>query len=298
MADQAQAAGTIDPNSVYGQILDRAVLIVADLRGLAAQSVADVYATQVIGFLETPILEKIANTREQTDDQTLDAAIFQLLFVMAALVIDPTIIPYDPNEVTELMSPESEEEINQLLLASTIGYAITNGATGYTGLMRLLPTEAQTDVREEFSWEDAFLMGLMVHLAWSFFPTASERDQGFLLQHYLYRGIITGVPVRAWLSDTFTEPLTGSKATQYVQALLNSVELIPSNANLLGAKKLSEITHDFISAAVRETIPTLAQEKFLKNWYDTSVEGEKCRAWLRDVLTIVYKLQTNTIHRV
>lgn len=297
LAEQAQVNTVNDPESLYGQIVDRAVLIIDDLRGIALESVANVYATQVIGFLDTSVFEKIVNTREQTDENVLNTAMFQLLFVMAALVIDPTIVPYDPSEIAELINPESQQEVNQLILASTIGYVITTGVTGYTGLMRLLPTEAQTDIGEAFTWEDAFLLGIMVHLAWSFFPNASERDQVFLLQHYVYRAIVMGVPVRTWLAYTFTEPMSGAKATQCVQALLNSVELIPNNTNLFGAKKFSEVTHDYISAAVRETIPTLAQEKYLKNWYDTSTEGEQYRTWLRDALTIVYKLQTNTIHR-
>lgn len=299
LVEEAHMSSEGDVMTVYEQNIFRASSILKYLYDVVPQSAADLFATQVISFLETPILEQLVKQKENLGTEDQETMARELFYIASVFNIEPDQVPYSPEEINAFLSDEeTEEEMLPPFLACTVGYAMRINKPGYTALMRLLPTEPQLDVQEQFDWEDAFLLGVMIHLAWSFFSTASERDRIFILQHYLYRGIVLGVPVRAWLTQSFTSALPGSTATQYVQALLNSVELVPVDTHLTQSKKLSEVSHDFIAAAVRETIPTLAQEKYLAPWYGNTPEAEPYRAWLRDTLTIVYKLQTNTIHRV
>lgn len=298
MVREAELSGAPSATGLYEEIIFRASLILGFLYDVPAKSALDLFSTQVLSFFTTPVLEQVVAKKALASEEDLQDIAEQMLYVAATFGVEPDLVPYSPAEINDFITnANSEVEVIPPLLANTIGHAMMVDMPEYTVIMRLLPTEPQTTLSELFAWEDAFILGINLHLAWSFFPTASERDRIFILQHYLYRAIVLGVPVQTWLRQTFSEPIAGPVATQYVQALLGSFELVPMNTNANLQKKLSEVTRDFISTVVREAIPTLAQEKFLKNWYDTSSKGEVYRAWLRSTLGIVYKLQTNTIHR-
>jgi len=295
---ESELSGEPSATGLYEEIIFRASLILGFLYDVPAKSALDLFCTQVLSFYTTPVLTQVVASKARASQEDLQDVAEQMLYVAATFGVEPEIVPYTPAEINDFISNlDSEVEIIPPLLANTIGHAMMIDVPEYTVIMRLLPTEPQTTLEELFSWEDAFILGISIHLAWSYFPTASERDRIFILQHYLYRALVLGVPVQTWLAQTFTAAIPGAVATQYVQALLSSSELIPMNTAANLNKKFSEVAREFISVVVRETIPTLAQEKFLKNWYDTSATGEVYRAWLRGALSVVYKLQTNTIHR-
>lgn len=298
LVQEAELESKPSTTGLYEEIIFRAGLILGFLNDVPVKSALDLFSTQVLSFFTTPILNQVVVGKANASEADLQDVAEQMLYVAATFGVEPDITPYTPAEINDFISnPESEVDIVPPLMAHTIGHAIMIDVPEYTVIMRLLPTEPQTTLEELFSWEDAFILGISLHLAWSYFPTASERDRIFMLQHYVYRAVVLGVPVSTWLTQTFTQAISGAIATQYVQALMSSAELIPLNTAANLNKKMSEVTKEFISTVVREPIPTLAQEKFLKNWYDTSTVGEVYRAWLRSTLSIVYKLQTNTIHR-
>ena len=295
--NEAKDADLSEGDNPYGELVGRAALIISDLYSIVPQSAADIFANQIIGLIETRPLERVVARKETAAIEDLARIALQLLFVSAALVIEPAAMPYEADEITEILKTDSKIELDPLLLAATFGKQIITGEAGRSILLRLLPMETDMATTELFRWEDAFLNAIGIHLAWSLFASATDRDRGYILQHYTYRGIVCGVPVRSWLAAAYNVKTSQISSTQFVQALLSSIELVPLNAGLIETKKLSDITHEFISVAVRETIPTLAQEKYLTTWYDSSPEGQIFRGWLRDTLTIVYKLQTNTINK-
>ncbi len=299
LVNEADPSVVGDETSVYGENVYRAKLIVEFAGKQVSKSLPDLFVTQVVGLIETPFLERVVNDKTASTPVDLGTLATELFYVTSALNVEPDLAFYNEAEINDLVNPNPvmDFELSEAILAATIGRAMLYDMPGSNSLMRFLPTAPQTDLHEPYEWVDMFVIATIIHLAWSFFPNASEKDRIFILQHYVYRGILMGVPVRAWLLQSFNSALSGNLSTQYTQALLSSVEIVPTDTSLNGMKKLGQVTHDFISAAVRETIPTLAQEKFLATWYDSSAEGELYRAWLRDTLTIVYKLQTNTIHR-
>lgn len=292
--------GNIDSNQNYsegkaGDLVQSVAMILAVVDGVEPASFADIFAAAVIGYIDTGLLQFFTEHVESMASEDQDELGIQLLFVAAALGGIQNLTPYSPEELTAHTNGEVKG-FDPVTVALTLGYATVSGETAYEPvIMRILSRHPDHDAITGYEWTDAFLYSLTIHAGWRFFSTAQERDQHYLLQHYFYQAVMNRVPVQDWLRLSFPAGLPPMKINSVLQPLLASSEEVPLNVDLDDSKKFGEVIHDYISTISREAIPTLAQEKFLNQWYGTEEEGEKYREWLRSALSTVYRIQTNTL---
>lgn len=294
----------VEPDSVsatttFGNILVYSALILPALRSVEPGSLADSYATQVLGYIDTELLERIASDpanamgNEDMVEDVNELAI-ELLHCGAALGVVGDIMPYTIEELTNIAN-NTTAEFSYAILAVTIGYAIMNGDKAYGPvLIRLLTSNKDEELETSYEWIYAFILGLLIHGAWSYFSEASDHEQQIILQRYFYYGIVMGVPVQSWLNVAFK---TNSKLMSHLlmQKLSSSQEVIPQDTTLSKGIDFASVIRDYISALSQNSIPTLAAEKFLSGWYGTDTASNHYRAWLRSALATVYRLQTRNL---
>lgn len=290
------APDNFDPDSTVFSLYADASGIVSALSNISGESATTAFVNQVLSYLDASLIDQVtANITAQTyDSEAIDELALHLMFVAAALNVSAEAEPYTADELAAELKSE-DYELDPLLTAATVGRAIMTGEAGYAGIWRLIPPDMGLDLLEPFEWIDAFLFGLMIHTAWSDFPTASERDRQYILQHFFYRAIVSNIPVRAWLSASYPTGLPAGASNALLQPLLSSIEVVPVETYLETKKVLGEVIHEYISLVAREAIPTLALEKYIKTWYVGMPLENQYRLWLRETLATVHHLQTNTL---
>lgn len=285
----------IQPETIQETVQGYLAMIWVALKEITPKSIDDAYVTQVFSFLDTALLEKIATqltTASEADWQELGK---QALYVATAMGVVSEIKPYSPEEFTALLD-DAGAVFHESHVIVTLGYIILTGDPSYSSqIMRLLSQDYNPDLSFGYEWVDALMMGLLIHAAWQYFPTLSERDRQYLLQRFFYRAIISSVPVRDWLAQTYESRIDSTQVNALFQPLLASLELVPTNIDLSANKKFGEIMKEFITVVSREQISTLAQEQFLNKWYVNTPTGQLFRAWLRESLGIINRIQTNTL---
>ncbi|OGH64094.1 MAG: hypothetical protein A2821_02270 [Candidatus Magasanikbacteria bacterium RIFCSPHIGHO2_01_FULL_41_23] len=275
-------------------VVEYAALILSGLRDLEPRGLADSYVTQVLGFIDTKLVEQVATDPAKSASNDLNELAVELLHSAAAIGVVEEITPYTVEELTEIIN-SSDVDFNHAILAFTIGYAIVSGEKDYGSLlMHILMNHKDEELQTPYEWMDAFLLGLLIHSAWSYFPDATDREQQFILQHYFYYAIIMGVPVQSWLNVAFA---ANPKLLPHIlmQKLSSSQEVIPENSGLSSSADFANVIRDYMSAVNQNSIPTLAAEKFLGKWYGNDAQGNQYRLWLRAALGTAYRLQTRNL---
>lgn len=288
----------VDPNTEMNtalqNVLGYAAIIMDGLTRVEQGTLSDVYSTQVLSYVSTELLERLADNPFGAAAEDLAELGVQLLHVTAALGLMEDSAPYAPDEITEIMNAGSGG-FNEAILAHTVGYAIASGDTAYGPvLLKLLTMNKDEDLRTPYEWLDAFLLGLLIHAAWSYFPDATDRDREYIVQHYFYYAIVSGVAVRSWLSVAFAEHPELSHTT-LMQKLSLSQEIIPEDITLNRGVEFANVVRQYVTVINQNTIPTLAAEKFLGKWYGTDAVSGIYRDWLRDALSAAYRLQTGNL---
>lgn len=137
-----------------------------------------------------------------------------------------------------------------------------------------------------YNWDAAVVFVLSLHAAYYRFSFLSEEKQLFLLRHYFYRAIATGVPVREKLSEALYETRTviayAARCKQYLDVLEANDEEIPMGDTVsvwknLVQKYLQEVQGDF---TLEEK-----QRKFVHTIY-TDAGSEQYQAWLFDAIAV------------
>ncbi len=283
----------LNSDSKLATLVGYAALILQPMSDITSKSLDDVLVTHLIGFIDTPLLEKVANNLRGANEAELDELGAQLLYVAAAMGQIEDAKPYSPEELNAVLSG-GDVKFHETLVLVTLSYIILNGDQAYLPFIMKFLAQDNYDLATEYEWIEAFMISLFIHAAWQFFPALSVKDRQYILQRYFYRAVASGVPVKDWLGFSY-EIVTGAEVNTIFQPLLASLELVPADIDLLTTKKFSDIMKEFITVISREQISTLAQEQYLNKWYPNTASGQLFRSWLRESLNTVYRIQTNTL---
>ena len=294
LLEKLDADETFATDAVSG-VLQYATLIMSALEAVESKQLSDVFASAVVSYIDTGLLDILLKHSTEMGTEDIDELGVQLLYVAAALGALPEVVPYSATELFTHTNGETKG-LHPATVALTLGYATISQEPAYqTVIMRILSRHPDHNAVTGYEWVDAFLYSLTIHAGWSYFATSPERDQHYLLQHYFYQAVMNRVPIQDWLRVAFPGGLPPMKINSVLQPLLASSEEVPVTVDLDSSKKFNEVIKEYISAISREAIPTLAQEKFLNQWYGADEEGEVLREWLRTALNAIYRIQTNTL---
>lgn len=244
-------------------------------------------------FVDENLVDVLFNSSEPDGE-----AVGRLGFIAAALGAEPRVTHYDIDEFQNLLAGKTPDFYNDHAFLVTLRAAAAGKGTEYgAALLHTLPMLTTEDsLRVGLLWDEALIFALSLHTVWRYFPVASEREQQFILQNYFYHGLAAGVPVRVWLAESIATLENPSvRLGVYLQALLTSTEMVPTAVDLSTAQTVSSLLRAYFVSLSTESIPTLAQEKFLANWYKVGEGREAYRGWLREALNIATRLKGGNI---
>lgn len=284
-------AATLKPAYRYVQnyLSDSAVVLGRTMTGAPEQAVTEL----PLRFVDADLVDLLFSSAEPDGE-----AVGRLGFVAAALGADPRVTHYEIDEFQDLLAGTAPDLYHDHAFLLTLRAAAAGTGAEYgAALLHTLPIVTTEDsLRTEFSWDEALLFALSLHTVWRYFPVASEREQQFLLQNYFYHGLAAGVPVRMWLVQSLAAVENPAvRMGNYLQALLGSTEMVPTAFDVSAAQTVSSLLRAYLTALSTDSIPTLAQEKFMANFYRIGESREAYRSWLREMLNIATRLKSGEI---
>lgn len=300
LADLVQAKKTVMATGI--PTVEKLYRYVDALAALAGKSdEGDVIATidhETVRFLDTGLVWQWLRTPD--DAEIFNDLTIQLMMLSAATgVYDASAKPYTLKEVAAMADGERAAYYHDMTFLKTLRHAIgPDGSDDYGMLLfATLPKfEDGEDIQATYGWDDALTFSLLLQTVWKSFPFLDIDEQKFLLQHYLYTGIVAGVPVRAWIGEVLGSDAPGVDYKNinmlYLQAMLGSMERVPYDTEDEGGERYADILKDFFAVASGEQISTLAQEKFVQSLYKDQPESDYFESWMREALSIALALKS------
>lgn len=248
----------------------------------------------IVRLLEVAMVEEFL--KEPTDQIIRDNLSIELLYLSATIGALPGITPYTVEEFKMVLQGEGSIYNDQIFL-STLRSAATTDNIEYAKLLigTLPPAKADIDSEDVFWWDGGLVLAASLQMIWHFFPAFDLAEQEALLQHYFYRGLVVGVPVRSYLEKAFSNAADGDALAALhklcIDSLMTNEEVVPLNRTVEEWKKLGDVYREYLPKVYNEDIGILAQEKFIKNLYQGTVVQESYFSWLREALNIFFHLK-------
>lgn len=254
---------------------------------------------EIIRSLDIEMVEEFL--RNPSDAVIGDNLSIELALLTAATnAISSGIVPYTIDEFKAILQGEGSF-YNDHIFLYTLRNAIATSDMEFANLLvtTLPPARFPDDLADNYWWDDALILATTLHLIWYFFSALGPGKQEALLQHYLYRSLIVGVPVRQKLADALNVMADiDTLSTLYnifIKAMLGSDESVPLDKEAAAGKKLADIYKEYLTKVYTEEISVLAQEKFIAELYAGNSVEDWYIAWLREALSIFFHLKKQDI---
>lgn len=254
---------------------------------------------EIVRSLEVEMVEEFL--RDPADAVIGDNLSIELSLLTAATNAIFDITPYTIEELRSVLQGEGsfyDDRIFLYTLRDAMAAGNAEYATLMVGTLPPAPAGAPFDFEDRYWWDDALVLAVTLHLIWHFFPALGPGKQAALLQHYLYRSLVVGVPVRQKLQDALK--VMDSADTLSVlykiltKAVLENGESVPLNRGASAGKKLADIYKEYLAKVYTEEMSVLAQEKFMAELYAGGAD-EVYLVWLREALSIFFHLKRQDI---
>lgn len=253
-----------------------------------------------ISYLSVPLIKEfLINPNNQ---EVRDALSIQLGFVAAATnnLGEFTPMPYAAEEIKDALQG-TLPYYSDLTFIHTLRQQITDKLYSEdlpTVLLNTFPSVADKEGKEEILfWDNHFINALMLAVIWMGFPLLETSNQKFLIQNYLYYSIVAGVPVRSFLKQILLAVAEADDEESHIGIVMFFTKTFEFNEesvplDVLGEEtmKLTDIFHNYLAAVYEEKVNTLAQEKFLMEFYKGEAKGGSYRRWLREIFTLLIQL--------
>ena len=228
-----------------------------------------------------------------SDEQKLTS---QLAAIGAVLNIQPGLKIYEPAEfIAKLGAADSvEKDFGNLVYTLADAYDDKEGLEIASSLINWLGQEININ-NDTASWQENFLLTLILHVVFNRFWLLSQEKQDMLLRRYYFLAIVAGVPVRdcisRFLADSYDVLAFGTKHIVLLSALKENQEEVFVDS----AGKETEILSVLLKKYSVETIA----EKDLKNQisrvYAQAPLGKTYTVWLTEAVLIFRNLSTATL---
>ncbi len=273
-----QYAGSLQQLSMAGEDKNQPLLLVD-------QFILTYFDPELVdAFLQTP-----------TDVELYTALSFQLGYLSAATNRTPNLKSYTDEEMKEILRGEGSYYDETVFLHTL--REIIEGSPDQSVVAALLatlpPVRDMADVDSVYFWDEALLLGMMLHTVWKHAGLLKSQDQQKLMQNYFYRAIVAGVPVRVWLTEVVEEK--SDIMLQWSQMLSRNREHVITNTSEQTGEPFADVIRRYLAAVLSEEISTLAQEKFLKDLYGSQPNKDVYSVWMREALSVVYHIKNQDL---
>jgi len=253
-----------------------------------------------IGFLDKDLLEIFLN--DPTDESMRDNVAVELLFVAAATDNIKEAQTYTEEQMEQVLKGNDAVIYDDVVFVSSLRkfFQANISKELFSQMTKTLPSVVkEPENMKMYYWDDAFVLGMMLHGIWRHFFLLTSVDQQFLLQNYLYQSIVLGVPVRLGIRDAIQRASVKGELEKTVRFFRENLALgkesIPTNTLSGEGIPLGQVVKNFLTKVATEQINTLVQEKYISDMYRGKEDNEFFSAWLREVLTVVWQLKTGDI---
>lgn len=253
---------------------------------------------EIMRSLEVDMVEEFL--RDPTDRIIRDNLSIELALLTAATNAISGITPFTFEELQAILQGDGTFYDDHIFLY-TIRDAMGIGDVKYARLMlATLPrAAAPADLEDRYWWDDALILAVSLQMVWYFFPVLDTAEQIALLQHYFYRSLVIGAPVRKKMQDalnlmTDADTLSALYAI-FTKAVLDSDESVPLDKEATEGKDFNEVCKEYQAKVYTEEMSVLEQEKFMAELYANKKIDEVYIVWLREALSIFFHLKRQDI---
>lgn len=221
--------------------------------------------------------------------------LYQMSHIGAVIGVTPSAIPsYDPEDIEALLIGK-KNTMNMLRLARSFSELSRSYPIDVTTVMAPIFSDALVRDREIYSWEDIFLLTLMLHTAYARFELLSSEIQTLLLQTFYYRAIVLGVPVRESLKNALHGTRTVLSFTQLTERLLNAmdanIERVPTEAKPQGQRLLGLVAQDCLKNANGTAATEDQINIFVHTMYGATPSAALFMSWLEEALSVYMRIR-------
>ncbi len=240
-----------------------------------------------ISWLESIVIRQFITHPEDADNR--DELAVQLRYVVAALGALTRVEPYNTAELEQIGKGQANFYDPLTLLVTAASVAATPEPDEFLPFFtnQLL---LHTATEEKYTWEEGFVLAVMIRTAWMQFVRLGETGQALLLQYYFYAGLVVGAPIAMILEYVINAGVPASEAMDknvlYMAALEENKEIVPLRLNASLNRSLSTIFKGYETKFVDESL----QEKYAKDYaaqlYQSSPSALSFTRWLEDTMLI------------
>ncbi|PIZ94601.1 MAG: hypothetical protein COX81_03120 [Candidatus Magasanikbacteria bacterium CG_4_10_14_0_2_um_filter_37_12] len=163
----------------------------------------------------------------------------------------------------------------------------------------LAPFLEITSVQEQasYDWTDALMINMILRVAWGdgFYRSADAYIQISLMESYLYKSIVLGIPVRQKLEEYLHNAIDLVDFVFYSDFLLDLVnhnrENIPLDVSGTKFLPVLDLVKNFESNSGTDVLDGYKLQKFVDSMYADQVGREKYKNWLREFMYIVTRIK-------
>ncbi|HAZ28861.1 MAG TPA: hypothetical protein DCY48_03760 [Candidatus Magasanikbacteria bacterium] len=251
----------------------------------------------VIGLIDPARIEQFFHTPE--DAAIVNDVLFQLKHTIAVTVTDGTEELYRVSRMEKIFLGQVAEYDTASFVYSLRQGLNADDLPAYRAM--IIPYLQIEDIqrRKQFTWLEALIFILLLQMVWHRFRTLIDAEQEFLLQRYVYRSIVLGIPVRDAITDALYESPSWfdyvSLDDFYHRVIENNQERIPLSLTEEKEVLLPAVMKMYYAKAGDKDADPLMQNTFAKEIYQDMPGHGAFEVWLVEVLYIVTHLRHGSL---
>jgi len=211
----------------------------------------------------------------------------QLLFVYAGLGQPLAIEVYNPEELRQIAVGE-KTDFEDSVLARTLGKLLVGELATEVEvplLLGFLQMNGGKETREQMDWKTAYVLALVLHTLWHYFPFLVEEAQQILMENYLYASISAGVPVFQILQNHLLT-IDATSTENVFDSLSENVEEMPMDFEFKEWVAVIDIAKRYYASLAGKDPDAFTREQFIKDFYQNNPNRDIMRTWMREVLEV------------
>lgn len=153
--------------------------------------------------------------------------------------------------------------------------------------------------QRNFLWKDAVIHRAMLDAVWSSFLRIDDEDKYLLLQYYLYRGIVSGLPITSIVRTQLTRSMDPIDLVYwydfFIASIDKNVEEIPVKTDGNEYTPFHTLFSDFVGKVGDNLADGLPQQQYIRDMYNGQKGRDTHISWLQELFFVTTRLKRGTI---
>lgn len=259
----------------------------------------------LIVLIDIELVKSFLNSLGTDNSRILSKEVLKNLeYISASLNLMSGMEVYTPDEFKEIFL-ESKIQIDYLRFFHTLGQIFVGlDKNKYIEFILVFLSVDSVINRQKLINEEALIISLFLRIVWKNFIFLNFDDKKLLLQNYLYRSVVTGVPVLKILKDYFyynsyDEYSYLIEHTKIIPELKQNKEIVNLDSDITSGeavnKKLIDVINGYEVRSGGKVLDGFSQQEYIKELFEKEKKKQFYVGWFMQIFFIFFHTERCTL---